>query len=64
MLLLGSLLKIPLVAVPLVLTLHLTTTDHLGYAQAGLVIALWTAGAAVGCPFQGRLIDRHGLRRY
>ncbi|MCX5192552.1 MFS transporter [Streptomyces sp. NBC_00249] len=62
MLLLGSLVKIPLVAVPLVLTLHLTATQQLGYAQAGSVIALWTAGAAVGSPFQGRRIDRHGLR--
>ncbi|MGW0394888.1 MFS transporter [Streptomyces sp. NPDC003042] len=62
MLLLGSLIKIPLVAVPLVLTLHLTTTQQLGYGQAGLVIALWAAGAAVGSPFQGRHIDRHGLR--
>ncbi|MDH6575990.1 MFS transporter [Kitasatospora sp. MAP5-34] len=62
MLLLGSLIKIPLVAVPLVLTLHLTTTRQLGYGQAGLVIALWTAGAAAGSPFQGRRIDRHGLR--
>lgn len=61
-LLLGSLVKIPLVAVPLVLILHLTTGRHLGYGQAGLVIALWTVGAAVGSPFLGRHIDRHGLR--
>ncbi|MEU8779825.1 MFS transporter [Streptomyces sp. NPDC048606] len=62
MLLLGTLIKIPLVAVPLVLTLHLTTTRQLGYAQAGLVIALWTVGAAAGSPLLGRRIDRHGLR--
>lgn len=50
-------------AAPLVLTLHVV--DELGatYAQAGIIAAASTIGAAVGAPWRGRLIDRMGLRR-
>ncbi|MFG2805867.1 MFS transporter [Streptomyces massasporeus] len=62
MLVLGVLAKIPVVAIPMILTLHVTAEQRLGFGRAGLLVALWTAGVAVGAPFQGRHIDRHGLR--
>jgi MFS family permease len=59
---LGLLAKLPVIAIPIVLTLHVTTgLDH-SYGQAGLVISAWTAGFTVGSPVQGRLIQRYGLR--
>jgi predicted MFS family arabinose efflux permease len=59
---LGLLAKLPIVAIPIILTLHVATTLDRGYAQAGLVIAMWTAGVTVAAPVQGRFIRRHGLR--
>lgn len=55
--------RIPLMAVPLVLTL--LVVEGLGgtYGQAGLVAAAETVGAAIGAPWRGRMIDRLGLRR-
>ncbi|MBT2458742.1 MFS transporter [Streptomyces sp. ISL-86] len=61
-LLLGLLAKLPVVAIPVVLTLHVALgLDH-GYGQAGLVAGAWTTGVTIGAPFQGRFIDRRGLR--
>ncbi|WBB77896.1 MFS transporter [Micromonospora sp. WMMD882] len=59
---LGLLAKLPVVAIPIILTLHVATGLGRGYGQAGLVIAAWTAGVTVGAPVQGRLIQRYGLR--
>ncbi|MFL6119473.1 MFS transporter [Actinophytocola sp.] len=59
---LGLLAKLPIVAIPIILTLHVATTLDRGYAQAGLVIAVWTAGVTVAAPVQGRFIQRYGLR--
>lgn len=59
---LGLLAKLPVVAIPIVITLHVVTGLHRGYGQAGLVIAAWTAGVTIGSPIQGRFIDRYGLR--
>lgn len=60
--LLGLLAKLPVVAIPIVLTLHVTLGLDQGYGQAGLVAGAWTVGVTVGSPFQGRFIDRRGLR--
>lgn len=59
---LGLLAKLPIVAIPIILTLHVATTLDRGYGQAGLVIAMWTAGVTVAAPIQGRFIQRYGLR--
>ncbi|MFF0190839.1 MFS transporter [Streptomyces sp. NPDC005244] len=59
---LGFLAKIPVVTVPMIVTLHVTTGLHLGFGRAGAVVAAWTVGVALGAPFQGRYIDRRGLR--
>lgn len=50
-------------AAPLVLTLHVVDELGASYAQAGIIAAASTVGAAVGAPWRGRLIDRMGLRR-
>jgi MFS family permease len=59
---LGLLAKLPIVAIPIVLTLSVATGLDRGYGLAGLVIAAWTAGVTVGAPILGRLVQRHGLR--
>jgi MFS family permease len=55
--------RIPNMAIPLVLTLLVVVKLDGTYAQAGIVAAAETVGAAVGAPWRGRLIDRLGLRR-
>lgn len=59
---LGLLAKLPIVAIPIILTLHVATGLDRGFGQAGLVIGAWTAGVTIGSPVQGRLIQRYGLR--
>jgi len=54
--------RMPAVAAPITLTLHVVLDLDRGYAAAGLISAAVTVGAAVGAPVLGRLIDRRGLR--
>ncbi|MFT4264758.1 MAG: MFS transporter [Nocardioides sp.] len=60
--LLGLLIRIPLWAANIVLTLHVVT--HLGrsYAEAGLVGMVVSCGLAISGPWRGRMLDRKGLR--
>jgi MFS family permease len=59
----GLLLRVPNIAAPVVLTLYVATGPHgANFAAAGLVVALWPIGMAVGSPVQGWFIDRHGFR--
>jgi MFS family permease len=62
-LVLGFLVRMPIFAGGLVLTLHVVS--HLGrtYAAAGLVSAAATIAIAISGPWRGRLLDRRGLRR-
>lgn len=62
-LVLSALVKMPIVAIPIVITLRVVLGLGEGFAEAGVVVALWTVGAAVGGPWQGRAIDRYGIRR-
>lgn len=55
--------RIPALAAPLVLTLYVVDELDGSFAQAGIVAASTTIGAAIGSPWRGRLIDRLGLRR-
>ena len=55
--------RIPITSAGVVLTLHVVLTLGRGYGAAGLVGAASTIGTAVGAPFLGRIVDRHGLRR-
>lgn len=62
-LLLGILLRIPLFASSVVLTLHVVTALGRSYGQAGVVSAAATVCIAISGPWRGRLLDRLGLRR-
>lgn len=55
--------RIPAMAAPLVFTLYVVDDLDGSYAQAGVIAAATTLGAAIGSPWRGRLIDRLGLRR-
>lgn len=55
--------RIPALASPLVFTLYVVGELDGTYAQAGVVAAATTVGAAIGSPWRGRLIDRLGMRR-
>lgn len=55
--------RIPMMALPLVLTLVVVEGMGRSYAEAGLVAAAETVGSAVGSPWRGRLLDAVGLRR-
>jgi MFS family permease len=60
---LGIAARVPHAATSVVLTVHVVQRLGRGYAAAGLVVAAWTIGAALGAPWRGRMVDRLGLRR-
>jgi MFS family permease len=62
-LLLGVLVRMPIFAGGVVLTLHVVSTLHRSYGAAGLVSAAATIAIAISGPWRGRLLDRLGLRR-
>ncbi len=59
----GVLVRLPVFAIGVLATVHVVTTLHGSYAQAGLVTAVATVTVAVSGPWRGRLLDRLGLRR-
>ncbi|RJL22586.1 MFS transporter [Bailinhaonella thermotolerans] len=62
LLVMGLLAKTPGLGISAVIVLHVVSGLDRGYGAAGLAAAAWTAGAGVGAPFQGRALDRYGLR--
>jgi MFS family permease len=58
----GLLAKIPGLGIPAVVILHVVHNLDLGFGLGGLVTAAWTVGVGIGAPFQGRALDRWGLR--
>ena len=62
-LLLGFLVRMPIFAGGVVLTIHVVSTLQRSYGAAGLVSAAATIAIAVSGPWRGRLLDRLGLRR-
>lgn len=62
-LVLGVLVRAPLFAAAVVLTLHVVSTLHRSYAEAGLVTAVAFTCVSISGPWRGRLLDRLGLRR-
>ncbi|MBE3074063.1 MAG: MFS transporter [Actinobacteria bacterium] len=62
-LVLGTLVRIPIFAGGVLLTLHVVQTLHRDYGAAGLVSAAATLCIAVSGPWRGRLLDTKGLRR-
>jgi MFS family permease len=61
-LVLGLLMRIPLWAAGVVLTLHVVTHLDRSYTQAGLVEMVLCIALAVSGPWRGRRLDRVGLR--
>ncbi len=62
-LLLGLLIRIPMFAVTVILTLHVVASLERSYAAAGLLTAAATVAVAISGPWRGRLLDRRGLRQ-
>jgi MFS family permease len=62
-LVLGTLLRGPVFASGILLTVHTVTTLGMSYSMAGLLSAVATIAIAVSGPWRGRLLDRFGLRR-
>lgn len=60
---LGILVRIPIFAGGVLLTLHVVQTLHRNYGAAGLVTAAATICVAVSGPWRGKLLDTRGLRR-
>lgn len=62
-LLLGVLVRMPVFAGGVVITLHVVSALGRSYGEAGVVAAAATLAIAVSGPWRGRLLDRRGLRR-
>jgi predicted MFS family arabinose efflux permease len=62
-LLLGIVMRIPLWATNVVLTLHVVSHLHRSYGAAGLVSAVITVALSISSPWRGRRLDQVGLRR-
>jgi predicted MFS family arabinose efflux permease len=62
-LVLGFLLRVPLWAANVAITLHVVTHLHRSYAEAGVVSMVAALALAVSGPWRGRMLDRIGLRR-
>ena len=62
-LVLGFLIRVPMWAGGVILTLHVVSSLGRSYGAAGLVTAASTVAVAVSGPWRGRLLDRIGLRR-
>ncbi|MFI5779571.1 MFS transporter [Nocardia sp. NPDC051570] len=62
-LLFGLFAKFPMIAIPIVMTLHVSLGLGRSLAEAGLATGGWLLGVTVGSPLQGWTIDRWGVRR-
>lgn len=62
-LLLGFLIRVPMFAGSVLLTLHVVSSLGRSYGAAGLATAASTVAIAISGPWRGRLLDRMGLRR-
>ncbi|WP_226913342.1 MFS transporter [Gephyromycinifex aptenodytis] len=60
---LGLLVRIPIFASSILLTLHVVSALGRSYQGAGLVAGCATVALAISGPWRGRLLDRLGLRR-
>jgi MFS family permease len=62
-LVLSLVMRIPMWAANVILTLHVVSHLHRSYAAAGLLTGLATVALAISGPWRGRRLDRVGLRR-
>lgn len=61
-LLLGFLIRVPVFAAFIVVTLHVVTGLARSYSEAGVVTTVTTVALAIAGPWRGRSLDRIGLR--
>lgn len=61
-LLLGFLIRVPVFAAFIVVTLHVVTGLDRTYSEAGIVTTVTTVALAIAGPWRGRSLDRIGLR--
>lgn len=61
-LLLGMIIRVPLWAANVVITLHVVGHLDRSYAEAGIVSTVVATGLAISSPWRGRRLDRVGLR--
>jgi predicted MFS family arabinose efflux permease len=61
-LLLGFLIRVPVFAAFIVVTLHVVTGLDRSYSEAGIVTTVTTVALAIAGPWRGRSLDRVGLR--
>lgn len=61
-LLLGFLIRVPVFAAFIVVTLHVVTGLDRSYSEAGVVTTVTTVALAIAGPWRGRSLDRVGLR--
>ncbi len=62
-LLLSLVIRIPMWAGNVIITLHVVTHLDRSYGAAGFLTAVATVALAISAPWRGRLLDRVGLRR-
>lgn len=62
-LLLGMVVRVPVWAANLVLTLHVVNDLGRSYSEAGIVVTVATVALAISAPWRGRRVDALGLRR-
>ena len=60
---LSIVMRVPMWAGNVVLTLHVVTHLHGSYAAAGLLVGVETVALAISAPWRGRRLDRVGLRK-
>ncbi|GGO88919.1 MFS transporter [Nocardioides phosphati] len=61
-LVLGFMIRVPVFASFIVLTLHVVTGLDRSYSAAGLLETVFTVAMAIAAPWRGRALDRIGLR--
>ena len=59
---LSIVVRVPMWAGNVVLTLHVVTHLHRSYSDAGLVVGVATVALAISAPWRGRRLDQVGLR--
>lgn len=60
---LSIVVRVPMWAGNVVMTLHVVTHLHRSYSAAGLLVGVATVTLAISSPWRGRRLDRVGLRR-
>ncbi|WP_235950390.1 MFS transporter [Phycicoccus flavus] len=63
LLVVGALIRTPVFATAIIVSIHVVTTLGRSYAEAGVIGAAATLSIAASGPLRGHLLDRFGMRR-